>query len=160
MDVTGLPLFSLKGCHKKAQGIALGPRRQQQGPSPERAQQNLARLVVAPFQGNHSYTISPPQGVALGCPVWPLRGIGAGNRSRLWVMRRSRCCILQSRNAATVVAPFQGNHSYTISPPQGVALGCPVWPLRGIGAGNRSRLWVMRRSRCCILQSRNAATVV
>jgi hypothetical protein len=50
LGVTDQPLFSMKGCNKKAQGNALGPRRSIEI-SPERAQQLCGRHVVAPFQG-------------------------------------------------------------------------------------------------------------
>jgi hypothetical protein len=50
MGVTGGPLFSLKGWNKKAQGNALGTKKQPPW-SPERAQQTLGCTIVAPFQG-------------------------------------------------------------------------------------------------------------
>jgi hypothetical protein len=72
-------IFSLKGWEKPAQGNALGSR-SKQGTSPERAQQTPPRLIVAPFQGNNTHKVPLTQGVALGCNVWPLRGLEAGER--------------------------------------------------------------------------------
>ena len=82
MDITGQPLFSLKGWDKKAQGIAwVGERTK--GPSPERAEQTFRWHVVPPFQGSHPDNVSSPRALPWAVLFRPFGAFEAGMDSWL-----------------------------------------------------------------------------
>jgi hypothetical protein len=68
LGATGLPLFSLKGCNKSAQGNALGEEALWRLIALKGRNKNLPRFCIA-LSGLAASTTSLPQGVALGCFV-------------------------------------------------------------------------------------------
>src|SRR5262249_51896846 len=96
----------------------------------------LGFLVSAP--SGHNPKRATSKGAGLGWYVWPLRGLvlpSPGRGPGLVCLAPSGPVADGSRGrfrAWPFVPPFQGLWSVDPPIPQGVALGWPVWPLRGL----------------------------